>query len=135
MAPVKKIANKLTDSEKKKIKQENKAKANPKQAELKAAENMRRRVGRGQEVAEVVPTTPTKTAEELEAEQYDKTKVKNEKPVETDAEKVKRKEAKLKAIHERFANARGIVGECATTACEPSDVKTSALTCEEETSL
>ena len=46
--PPKKTADKLTDSEKKKIKQENKAKANPKQAEKKSEKNDARRIKRGQ---------------------------------------------------------------------------------------
>ena len=41
--------DKLTDSEKKKIKQENKAKANPKLAAAKAEKNLDRRIRRGQD--------------------------------------------------------------------------------------
>lgn len=47
MAPKK--AEKLTDAEKKKIKQDNKAKANPKQAAVKAEKNQERRFKRGQD--------------------------------------------------------------------------------------
>ena len=48
MAP-KKTTDKLTDAEKKKIKQANKAKANPKQAAAKAEKNQERRFKRGQD--------------------------------------------------------------------------------------
>ena len=41
--------DKLTDAEKKKIKQENKAKANPKQAAAKKEKNQERRYKRGQD--------------------------------------------------------------------------------------
>ena len=47
MAPKK--PDKLTDAEKKKIKQDNKAKANPKQAAAKAEKNQERRFKRGQD--------------------------------------------------------------------------------------
>jgi hypothetical protein len=44
-----KTKEKLTDSEKKKIKQANKAKANPKKSEAKAEKNKERRYTRGQD--------------------------------------------------------------------------------------
>jgi hypothetical protein len=44
-----KTKDKLTDAEKKKIKQENKAKANPKKAAAKAEKNQERRFKRGQD--------------------------------------------------------------------------------------
>jgi len=47
--PAKKLPDKLTDSEKKKIKAENKAKANPKLAAKKAVVNQERRFCRGQD--------------------------------------------------------------------------------------
>ena len=43
-----KIANKLTDAEKKKIKQLNKAKANPEKSKLKEVKNLERQYSRGQ---------------------------------------------------------------------------------------
>ena len=46
---VAKVPEKLTDSEKKKIKAANKAKANPKLSEEKAKKNLNRRICRGQE--------------------------------------------------------------------------------------
>lgn len=108
MAPaVKKIADKLTDAEKKKVKQANKQKANPKQAELKAAENLRRRVGRGQEVAKEEPTNEIKIA--LEDQEVVVAKDIKTKTVTTDAEKLKRKQEKIDAIHKKYANAHGIV--------------------------
>ena len=53
MAPKK--ADKLTDAEKKKIKQANKAKANPKQAAAKAEKNQERRFKRGQDIRPDLP--------------------------------------------------------------------------------
>ena len=47
--PAKKIPDKLTDSEKKKQKQANKAKANPNLAKAKAVKNLERRYNRCQE--------------------------------------------------------------------------------------
>ena len=52
MAP-KKTTDKLTDAEKKKIKQENKAKANPKQSAAKQEKNQERRYKRGQDTRPV----------------------------------------------------------------------------------
>jgi hypothetical protein len=46
--PNKKIPDKMTDAEKKKIKQENKAKANPGQAAAKKEKNDRKRAGRAE---------------------------------------------------------------------------------------
>jgi len=43
------VADKLTDAEKKKVKQANKQKANPEKTKVKAEKNLKRRIGRGQE--------------------------------------------------------------------------------------
>lgn len=108
MAPaVKKKPDKLTDAEKKKVKQANKQKANPKQAEVKAAENLRRRIGRGQEVAKEEPTNVTKV--HIEDQEVVVSKEQKAKPVRTDAEKQKRRQEKIDAINKKFANAKGIV--------------------------
>ena len=108
MAPaVKKIADKLTDAEKKKVKQANKQKANPKQAEVKAAENLRRRIGRGQEIVKEEPTKVEKIP--VEDQEIVNSKERIAKPVKTDEEKQKRKQEKIDAIIKKFANAKGVV--------------------------
>jgi len=108
MAPaVKKIADKLTDAEKKKVKQANKQKANPEQAEKKAAENLRRRIGRGQEVVKEETANVAKVP--IEDQEVVVSKGHKAKPVKTDAEKQKRRQEKIDAINKKFANARGIV--------------------------
>ena len=94
MAP--KAADKLTDAQKKKVKQANKAKANPGKAEEKAKTNLKRRIGRGQIVdpdaaikqndATVEDTSTTATSEPKKV-------VKR-----TDAEKAERQRLKVLAI-------------------------------------
>ena len=94
MAP--KAADKLTDAQKKKVKQANKAKANPGKAEEKAKTNLKRRIGRGQIVdpdavikkndAIVEDTSTTATSEPKKV-------VKR-----TDAEKAERQRLKVLAI-------------------------------------
>jgi cell division protein YceG involved in septum cleavage len=106
-AVVKKIADKLTDAEKKKVKQLNKAKANPKQAEKKAEVNLKRRIGRGQEqAAPEVKETAVIAEEDVE---HDLKNVKKEKPKLSNEEKALKKQAKLDAIMKEFANAKGVV--------------------------
>ena len=89
MAP--KTVDKLTDAEKKKIKQANKAKANPGKAEAKAETNLKRRIARGQVVDPNVTTNKKaecvidkdesgsnvpKTAKKSEAEKAEKIRLK-----------------------------------------------------------
>ena len=114
MGPVKKIVDKLTDSEKKKVKQGNKAKANPKQAAIKAETNLKRRINRGQEQAEVIPGIQKQEVENNEELNY----VSEKKVViVSDEEKIKRKLAKREAILKEFANAKGIVRPATEVEC------------------
>jgi K+-sensing histidine kinase KdpD len=99
MAP--KVADKKTDAEKKKDKQVNKAKANPKKAEDKAKTNLKRRVARGQVVDPSIESAP-KTAPVDTGETDTKIVVAN--PVKkTSAEKEERRRLKLIEIERAFA--------------------------------
>ena len=93
-----KTTDKLTDAEKKKAKQANKAKANPGKAEEKAKTNLKRRINRGQ-VVDPDATKDKKKTEEAEEEEYVSTAPKL-KP--TDTEKAERKRLKVLAAEKEF---------------------------------
>ena len=76
MAP--KVADKKTDAEKKRAKQENKAKANPQKTEEKAKTNLKRRIARGQVVDPSIEST--QKAVSVDTEETD-TKLAVAKPV------------------------------------------------------
>ena len=90
-----KTTDKLTDAEKKKAKQANKAKANPAKAEEKAKTNLKRRITRGQTVD---PDTAA-DVKKPEEEEYVPTAPK---PKQTDAEKTERKRLKLLTAEKEF---------------------------------
>jgi hypothetical protein len=109
MAPsVKKIPDKLTDAEKKKVKQANKAKADPKRAAEKKIVNTARRVARGQETVAADPIA-TVAAHEEDTEVDIKNEIKGKKEKPTSEEKELKKQAKIAAIMKEFANAKGVV--------------------------
>lgn len=89
-------SEKLTDAEKKKAKQLNKAKANPGKAEEKAKTNLKRRIARGQVVDPDINVkkndTNVEDADTTASSEHKKT-VKR-----TDAEKVERQRLKVLAI-------------------------------------
>ena len=97
-----KVADKLTDAEKKKIKQANKAKANPNKADEKAKINMKRRIARGQITD---PSLVTESKDKKDKKDPKDTSVEDEplsvvkKTVKrTDAEKDERMRLKILAI-------------------------------------
>ena len=97
MAP--KTADKLTDAEKKKVKQANKAKANPGKASLKAETNLKRRIARGQIVDPNIAAGKKVTNVETE----ETCSVLNApKPKQTDAEKAERLKIKMNTIEKEF---------------------------------
>ena len=102
MAP--KVADKLTDAEKKKVKQANKAKANPLKAEEKAKTNLKRRIGRGQIVDPLLSTDKKKTDVTDDVECH--TIIKPKKI--TDGEKTERRRIKMLAIEKDLANKQSL---------------------------
>ena len=100
-----KSADKLTDAEKKKIKQANKAKANPEKAEEKAKTNLKRRIARGQIVDPAIVSdkkesvSDKKECSALEGRDPVLAAVKPKKP---DIEKEERRKMKVLAIEKEF---------------------------------
>lgn len=99
MAP--KTVEKLTDAEKKKIKQANKAKANPGKAEMKAETNLKRRIARGQIVDPKIAAESKSTVVDNDKENSclitTKPKIKQ-----TDAEKAEKRKLKLIQIEKEL---------------------------------
>ena len=129
-----KSADKLTDAEKKKIKQANKAKANPDKAEEKAKTNLKRRIARGQVV------DPTIVSDKKESVSNKKEcgalegsdQVIAVKPKKTDFEKAERQKMKVLAIEKAFRERESQAQkERVRKLCEPtmtSDTMTSDTT-------
>ena len=94
MAP--KSVDKLTDAERKKVKQANKAKANPGKAEMKAETNLKRRIARGQIVDPKV--VADKKSEDIEIDSS--VPIMNEIPKrkQTDTDKAEKLKLKMLAI-------------------------------------
>ena len=89
-------SEKLTDAEKKKVKQLNKAKANPGKAEEKAKTNLKRRIARGQVVD---PDANVKKNDAIAEDTSTTVSSEPKKTVKrTDAEKVERQRLKVIAI-------------------------------------
>lgn len=97
-----KVADKLTDAEKKKIKQANKAKANPLRAGLKAEINLKRRIGRGQVIDPALAADKKVTKEETNNEVLESSAPTNKPAKRTDAEKTERLRLKMLAIEKDF---------------------------------
>lgn len=93
-----KTTDKLTDAEKKKAKQANKAKANPGKAEEKAKTNLKRRITRGQ----IVDPDTVVDKKKTEDEDQDDHVAAPPKVKQTDAEKTERKRLKLLAIEKEL---------------------------------
>lgn len=95
---INKTTDKLTDAEKKKVKQANKAKANPGKAEEKAKTNLKRRINRGQ-VTDPDTNTDKKKTEQPEGDEHVSTTPKLK---QTDTEKAERKRLKLLAVEKEI---------------------------------
>jgi hypothetical protein len=94
---VTKTTDKLTDAEKKKVKQANKARANPEKAAEKAKINLKRRITRGQIVDPTLETAKKKAdpAEDVESIAPPKEK-------QTDSEKIEKKRLRMLAAEKEF---------------------------------
>ena len=97
MAP--KAADKLTDAEKKKVKQANKAKANPGKSEEKANKNLKRRIARGQVVDPTAADKKTAAVGDDESSGAAPTIAKTK---QTDSEKAEKRKLKMLAIEQEF---------------------------------
>ena len=93
-----KTVDKLTDAEKKKIKQANKAKANPIKAEEKAKINLKRRIARGQ----VVDPTQVSEKKSVDVDNENCSSPIVAKPKQTDSEKAEKLKLKMLVIEKRF---------------------------------
>ena len=98
MAP--KSVEKLTDAEKKKVKQANKAKANPGKAEMKAETNLKRRIARGQ----IVDPKIAADKKSADVETDSSVPIQNEIPKrkQTDTEKAEKLKLKMLAIEKEL---------------------------------
>ena len=97
-----KVADKLTDAERKKIKQANKAKANPIRAEDKAKTNLKRRIGRGQVIDPELAANKKVTKEDTDNEVHASSAPIHKPTKRTDAEKTERLRLKMLAIEKDF---------------------------------
>jgi len=93
-----KSTDKLTDSEKKKVKQANKAKANPGKSDEKAKSNLKRRIARGQIVDPTIESDKKKSDPTIESDQV----IAVPKPKKTDTEKAERQKMKLLALEKEI---------------------------------
>tara|TARA_R110002072_G_scaffold3092_1_gene23153 strand:- start:31274 stop:31624 length:351 start_codon:yes stop_codon:yes gene_type:complete len=99
-----KVADKKTDAEKKKVKQANKAKANPLKAEVKAKTNLKRRVTRGQVVDPSIESDKKPTLDVTE--ETDNKIVVDKSVKKTAAEKEEKRRLKMIEIEQSFARKR-----------------------------
>ena len=98
-----KVADKLTDAEKKKVKQANKAKANPGKAEEKAKINLKRRITRGQIVDPTAIVADKKNKDTpLDTQQLESCSSSIVKPKLSDIEKAERLKLKMLAVEKEL---------------------------------
>ena len=98
-----KVADKLTDAERKKVKQANKAKANPGKAEEKAKINLKRRITRGQIVDPTAIVTDKKNKDTpLDTLQLESCSSSTVKPKLSDIEKAERLKLKMLAVEKKL---------------------------------